>query len=198
MYKENEELEGTGISEKYLMFNVNTDDSNLVRRLTQIKDEYGQSALMTAGLITGYTDFKTAITSIVKIVAVCFTLLIAIICLLNLYNSVMGRKNARHQELSVLFSMGMTDKQKIKMLFLENIRLIIRSFVYSGIITSIFVVFLRRALNARFGRMIFTLPGWIMAATAAVSIAALVIFTVSCYRGTGKKQLIDEIRTEAV
>ena len=198
MYKENEELEGTGISEKYLMFNVNTDDSNLVRRLTQIKDEYGQSALMTAGLITGYTDFKTAITSIVKIVAVCFTLLIAIICLLNLYNSVMGRKIARHQELSVLYSMGMTERQKSKMLILENIRLIIRAFIYSGIITSIFVVCLRKALNARFGRMIFTLPGWIMAATAAVSIAALIIFTFTCYKGTGKKQLIDEIRAEAV
>ena len=110
----------------------------------------------------------------------------------------MGRKIARHQELSVLYSMGMTERQKSKILILENIRLIIRAFIYSGIITSIFVVCLRKALNARFGRMIFTLPGWIMAATAAVSIAALIIFTFTCYKGTGKKQLIDEIRAEAV
>ena len=73
--------------------------------------------------------------------------------------------------------MGMTDKQKRRMLLLENARLLVRAFIYSGVITSIFVVCLRRIINVRFGRMIFTLPGWIMAVTALTSIAALVVFT---------------------
>ena len=144
------------------------------------------------------SDFKTAITSIVKIVAVAFTVLIAIICILNLYNSVVGRKIARHQELSVLFSMGMTAAQKRRMLLLENARLLIRAFLYSGVITSVFVVFLHRVLSDRFGKMYFTLPIWIMALTVGISVAALLLFTALSYRGTGKTQLIDEVRTESV
>ena len=198
MYEEYARLERANISERYILFSINNEDSNLIRRLSNIKNEFGDSAIKTAGLISGLTDFKKAITSIIKIVAVCFTLLIAIICILNLYNSVMGRKLSRHQELSVLYSMGMTDKQKRRMLLLENARLLVRAFIYSGVITSVFVVCLRRIINIRFGRMIFTLPGWIMAVTALTSIAALVIFTAVSYRETGKKQLIDEIRTETV
>ena len=94
--------------------------------------------------------------------------------------------------------MGMTAAQKKRMLIFENIRLMIRAFLYSGVITSIFVVFLHKVLSDRFGRMYFTLPVWIMALTAIVSIGALTLFTVLSYRGTGKTQLIEEVRTEAV
>ncbi len=187
-----------GIDDKYVLFNVKSEDAGIIGRLSMVKNEYGDSAFRPAALITGFTDFKTAITSIVKIIAVSFTILIAIICILNLYNSVMGRKLSRHQELSVLFSMGMTAAQKRHMLILENVRLMTRAFIYSGVITSIFVVFLHKVLSDRFGRMYFTLPVWIMALTAVVSIGALTLFTAISYKGTGKTQLIEEVRTEAV
>ena len=127
-----------------------------------------------------------------------FTLLIAIICMLNLYNSVMGRKLARHQELTVLYSMGMTDKQKTKMLLMENGKLLVKSFIYSGVITAAFVVCLRMVLNSRFGRMDFTLPLWIIILTAIVSAAGLLLFTALCYRENSRAVLIDRIRTETV
>lgn len=187
-----------GIEDRYILFSTNKDDAGIVSRLSQVKNDFGDSALQSAFMITGMSDFKTAITSIVKIVAVAFTVLIAIICILNLYNSVVGRKIARHQELSVLFSMGMTAAQKRRMLLLENARLLIRAFLYSGVITSVFVVFLHRVLSNRFGKMYFTLPIWIMALTLGISVAALLLFTALSYRGTGKTQLIDEVRTEAV
>lgn len=186
------------VNERIMLFNVNTDDSNLIRRLSQIKNEYGESALGSAGMISGYTAFKDAIIKIVQIVAICFTLLIALICLLNLYNSVMGRKLARHQELSVLYSMGMTGKQKNKMLMKENVKLLIKSFIYSGVITAAFVVCLRIVLNLRFGKMIFTLPIWMIILTAVISGIGLISFTAICYKENGKKLLIDEIRTEMV
>ena len=187
-----------GINDRYVLFSVKSEDAGIIGRLSMVKNEFGDSALQSAVLISGMTDFKTAITSIVKIVAVSFTILIAIICILNLYNSVMGRKLTRHQELSVLFSMGMTGAQKRRMLILENVRLMVRALVYSGVITSIFVVSLHKVLSDRFGRMYFTLPVWIMALTAVVSIGALTLFTAISYKGTGKTQLIEEVRTEAV
>ena len=186
------------IGVRYILFNVNNDDSSLIRRLSQIKNEYGDSALSSASMLSEYTDFKTAALNILSIVSVCFTILIAIICLLNLYNSVMGRRLARHRELSVLDSMGITKKQKAQMLMWENIRLLAKSFIYSALITAAFVVFLRVVLNNRFGRMVFTLPVWMIVLTIVISCGGLLTFTAVCYSEKRKNELIDEVRTEVV
>ena len=180
---------------RQILFSVNTNDSKLVRNLSQIKDEYDNYALRSASIATGLTDFKTAITKILNIVATCFTLLIALICMLNLYNSVMGRRLSRHQELSVLQSMGMTKAQKSKMLLLENIRLMVKSVIYSGLITGAFVVGIRFILNSRFGRMSFTLPVWMMVIIILASIISLSLFTAISYKDS-KNTLIDEVRND--
>lgn len=180
---------------RQILFSVNTNDSKLVRNLSQIKDEYDDYALRSASIATGLTDFKTAITKILNIVATCFTLLIALICMLNLYNSVMGRRLSRHQELSVLQSMGMTKAQKRKMLLLENIRLMVKSVIYSGLITGAFVVAIRFILNRRFGRMSFTLPVWMMVIIILASVISLSLFTAISYKDS-KNSLIDEVRTD--
>jgi len=180
---------------RQILFSVNTNDSKLVRNLSQIKDEYDDYALRSASIATGLTDFKTAITKILNIVATCFTLLIALICMLNLYNSVMGRRLSRHQELSVLQSMGMTKAQKSKMLLLENVRLMVKSIIYSGLITGAFVVGIRFILNSRFGRMSFTLPVWMMVIIILTSVISLSLFTVISYKDS-KNTLIDEVRTD--
>ena len=180
---------------RQILFSVNTNDSKLVRNLSQIKDEYDDYALRSASIATGLTDFKTAITKILNIVATCFTLLIALICMLNLYNSVMGRRLSRHQELSVLQSMGMTKAQKSKMLLLENVRLMVKSIIYSGLITGAFVVGIRFILNRRFGRMSFTLPVWMMVIIILASVISLSLFTAISYKDS-KNTLIDEVRTD--
>ena len=180
---------------RQILFSVNTNDSKLVRNLSQIKDEYDDYALRSASIATGLTDFKTAITKILNIVATCFTLLIALICMLNLYNSVMGRRLSRHQELSVLKSMGMTKAQKSKMLLLENVRLMVKSIIYSGLITGAFVVAIRFILNSRFGRMSFTLPVWMMVIIILTSVISLSLFTAISYKDS-KNTLIDEVRTD--
>ena len=53
-------------------------------------------------------------------------------------------------------------------------------------------------LNSRFGKMIFSLPVWVIALTAVVSCAGLILFTAACYSEKKKNELIDEVRTEAV
>nr|MCR4643678.1 ABC transporter permease [Lachnospiraceae bacterium] len=192
------EEERAGIGFRTMLFRVNTGDSDLVRRLSQIKDANGDSAIYSASLLSSFTDFKNVITNIVSIVAVCFTILIAVICLLNLYNSVMGRRYARQRELSVLRSMGITKKQKTGMLMLENARLLARAYVYSALITTAFVVCLHRLLDSWFGRMNFTLPLWMIALSVLVSCAGLGLFTLAGYGDSKKTQLIDEVRTEVV
>lgn len=182
---------------KCIFFNTNTEYSLLVEELSGINDEFGRSALRSKDVFD-LKDFSEVITKIVNVVAVCFTLMIALICLLNLYNSVMGRRLARHKELAVLHSMGMTRKQKNKMLMTENIRLLTRSFIYSALIISGFVTGLYLLINQHYGRVGLTLPVWVILITLLVSMTGLMVFTRICYGHENSMQIIDEIRKESI
>ncbi len=187
-----------GLGMRQILFNTNSDDPQIVRELAQMEDMFGESAIHPASMTTGLMDFKQAITTIVNIVAVCFTLLIACMCLLNLYNSVTGRRLARYRELAVLKSMGMTEAQKRKMLVLENVYLLLRSVLYSGVIVAAFVAALRYILNDQFGKLYFSLPVWMLLITVLCGAAALFLFTALAYRAPKGENLIDEVRMDAV
>ena len=187
-----------GLEEKYLFFSVRSDDSDLLRRLAQIKDLSGESCLQKASMMTGMTDFTGAVAKIIEILAFCFTILIAFICLLNLFNSVMGRRLARHRELAVLATVGITGGQRKRALALECAGLLLKSFAFSTGITAIFVVSLRRFLEERFGKMTFTLPLWMILTAAVVGAVSLFLFTAMSYRGKKDAELIEEVRAEAV
>lgn len=185
--------EGPGISVREMLFNAPTD-SSLVRRLANLTDEFGNKVLHPATL--NMDDFKTAISKIVKIVAVCFTLLVAVISLLNLYNSVMGRRLALLREQAVLRSLGMTRRQEGHILFYENVRLMLRAILWSACITALFTVFLHGVMSARFGRLLFRMPVGMIVATLATSAASLALFTQICYHKGSEESLSEEIRKE--
>ena len=185
-----------GIVSSMMFFSVVSEDAGILGDLSQMVNSYGDKVLVSASFFTGTEDLKDAVVTMARIVSVCFTLLIGVICLLNLYNSVTGRRLARKRELAVLDSMGITGKQRSRMLLTENVLLLLKSFIYSGVITTAFVVCLHKILNDRFGRMIFTLPLWIIILTAAVSITGLFVFTALCYGKRSGKQLIEEVRSE--
>ena len=180
-----------------VFFNVNTEDSPLIAKLSKINDEFDRIALRSKEIFD-LNDFSEVVTTIANIVAICFTLMIALICLLNLYNSVMGRCLARHKEMAVLHSMGMTRKQKNKMLFIENIRLLIKSFIRSALITSGFAICLYKLINLHYERVSISIPAWVIIITLLVSTTGLIAFTKICYGHENSMQIIDEIRKESI
>ena len=186
---------GTNDTSKFIFFN--TDDAELIRTLSGIKDEFGRSALRSTEIFN-MTDFAGVITKIANIVAVCFTLLIALICLLNLYNSVMGRCLARHTEMAVLHSLGITQKQKNKMLLTENIRILTKAFRNAAVITLVFVLCLYKLLAVEYAGLHITFPVWVIVITLLTGIAGLTIFTKACYGHDSGKRLIEEIRMESI
>jgi ABC-type antimicrobial peptide transport system permease subunit len=185
-----------GIGSRMLFFSTEPGATEIVRSLSQIKNEYGDSCLYPASLLTGVGDLKRALVPMMHIVSVCFTLLMGVICLLNLYNSVMGRRLARQRELAVLDSMGMTAAQRSRMLLTENIWLLVKSFLYSCFITTAFVVCLHKILNGRFGRISFTIPASVVIITVVLSIVGLISFTALCYGKDREKMVIEEVRSE--
>ncbi len=191
--KEHYDIAGMEIDSWGILFSAK-EDSGLVRRLSLVTDEFGNSMLHSAEM--SMQDFQAAISQIVKIVATCFTLLVAVICLLNLYNSVMGRRLALLREQAILQSLGMTKRQEGRILFYENARLMLWAVLWSAGITALFVFSFHRFLSARFGRLIFHMPTGIVLATLAVSGACLVLFTKICYHKGMEGSLSEEIRNE--
>ncbi|MBO5985308.1 MAG: FtsX-like permease family protein [Lachnospiraceae bacterium] len=198
MMKDRFESWGHGIGGRYMFFSVFEGQENLIRRLSNMKDKWGESALSSAKMQTGMVSFAGAISKIINILAVCFTFLVSLISFLNLYNSVMGRKLARQKELSVLASMGTTKWQRSKMLCIENVVLLLKSFLFGSVITTAFVVFLHQVVSDRFGKILFHMPVWMIVLPILASILGLTLFTALCYGEKDGKSILEEIRAESV
>ncbi|MBO4390310.1 MAG: FtsX-like permease family protein, partial [Lachnospiraceae bacterium] len=137
-----------------------------------------------------------ALIKIANIVAVCFTALVAVICLLNLYNSVGGRHLAILKEQAVLRSMGMTKLQEIKILILENARMLFTAILCSSVISAAFTIVLHRLLSAWVGKLIFHLPVGVILLTLSVCVVSLVLFSIICYHKSPEASISEELRNE--
>lgn len=185
---------------KRLLFSMKDGtDSTLLKELSQLSDDHnGQLFFGTFDVLNGEANFESAIVSIIRILAYCFTALISVVCLLNLYNSVKGRAMERKRETAMLRSMGMTDRQHRKMLAIENLLLLVRGLLIAGILSGAFMLFLNHMITARFGNITLAVPwGLILGITAAIC-AAMALITVVCYRFSEKESIVEEIRNEAV
>ena len=118
--------------------------------------------------------------------------------MLNLYNSVMGRKIARQKELSVLKSVGMTNKQLSRMLLYEDVRLFLMSLIRAVVLSAGFVIVLYTVVSNRFGRLIFHMPVMSIVLILIASVVSLFLFTRICYGKESGQSVIDEVRRESI
>ena len=177
-------------------FNVVSDNCEAMQML-EINSTENERNYVRASLLFGLGGYMEAIASILKIVAVCFVILIMAICTLNLYNSVMGRSIERRGEMAVLKSVGMTDPQMNKMLHLENAKLFLRSIGWSALISAVFVYFLHRMAENMIGRMTFSFPYVIILGVCVLEVVLLTVMTMVCY-GRDRTSLMERIRDESI
>ena len=149
-------------------------------------------------MLSGMGSLKKAIYAIIRILAYCFTGLVSMICMLNMYNSVKGWAMERKRETAVLRSMGMTNRQLDKMHFIENLITLARGLVISAVFSAGFIILLDRAITNRFGNINLSVP-WLMIVLIAVVIGtASLVMTKLCYRTHGNPSIVEEIRRETV
>ena len=182
-----------GITDEMLMLDA-PEGSEILERLAAVQTEFGESALH-AGMGIIY-DFSSSLIRIVRILAVCFTLLVAVISLLNLYNSVMGRHLALLKEQAVLRSLGMTRGQERKILILENARMLLTASLLSAGISSVFALGLHLFLSHLVGHLIFHPPFAVIGITLLVSVVSLVLFSIICYHKKSDGSLSEDLRKE--
>ena len=143
-------------------------------------------------------NIKQVISAIIRILAYCFTGLVSVVCMLNLYNSIKGRAAERTKETAMLRSMGMTDKQLSKMRDIENLMLLRNGLVIAAVICTTLCLALNYFLTSYFGRVRLEFP-WLLALCIPVVIGAVSsLLTKLSYRSADRISIVEEIRCETV
>lgn len=149
-------------------------------------------------MLSGMGSMKQAISAIIKILAYCFTGLVSMICLLNLYNSVKGRAMERKRETAVLRSVGMTCKQLDKMHSIENLMILANGLAISAFFSAGFMFLLKYVITQRFGNISLPIPWAMLFLIAAAIGTASSVMTRLCYRMSDNSSIVEEIRNETV
>lgn len=171
-------------------------DAWLEERLEKMADE-GSMTMDVLSLKYAAT-LSDAIAKIVRILLICFVLVVSAICLINLGNSVKSRLLERRQEFAAMRTIGITDKQLRKQLLLESVGHILFSTLIAAIISAILVAALFFAVNNLIGHLLLTLPWVTIVCAALVSAAAVLIFTLIFFPFRKSESLIEEIRRNSI
>ena len=175
---------------------------------SELYKELGELALSTKSEEDGITVFgkelldtetlKTALNSVIRILLICFVALTSIICLLNLYNSTKGRISTQKKEFAVLRSMGMTDKQMIKMLAIESGEILIRAVAVAVLVATPVIIFIKNTLMDMYGSVKVEVPWMIYIVAILVATVALFAVTFVSFKTEKNENIIEDIRRESV
>lgn len=182
-----------------LHIKLNGSETELIEKIQTLAGKDNETVnIVKAGESSAMKTVAEAVAYIINILAVCFIILTSIICVLNMYNSIWGRSAARQQEFAILTSLGMTKKQRRKMLFCENVGLFFKGVIWACIISFPVIYFLKTVLSGYFGRIELEFPYFIF--VLAIAIAAVWLFGVTsyCYRTKEKDNILEQLRNENV
>lgn len=185
--------------DQVVVFSVKDNASGrLVEQLRGLsaKEENGISFSKPAELIA--KSVKIAITRIISILAGCFTVLVSVVCLMNLYNSVKSRAVERKRENAVLSSLGMDGRQMRKMFMLENLILLARGLAAAAVIAAACMLFFNKMITGYFGNIRLDIPWLIIALVVIVICAAVILFTALCYKNNNAESVVETVRNETV
>lgn len=185
--------------DKILLFHLQEEEGDmLLRELSRIGERSKDHIMVVRFDMLNTAGFNSAIVSIIRILAYCFTALISAVCLLNLYNSVKGRAMERQRETAMLRSMGMTGRQMRKMLVMENVLLLLKGLCIAAPMSGVFILLLNRVMLWRFGNIALPVPYALIAGITAAVCAAMAVMTLLCYRFSDRESIVEEIRKETV
>ena len=185
---------------KYYLFGLKDGEgASLLKELSR-KEEQGNGVyhIVSYDAINGEKGFYGAIVSIIRILAYCFTALISMVCLLNLWHSVKGRAVERRREIAMLRSMGMTNRQLRRMLATENILMVGTGLLIAAALSSVFMLLLNRAIIAWIGRITLPVPYGLIAGIVVAACIIMALMTLVCYRYSDKESIVEDIRNETV
>ena len=190
--------EEDGRLERELYVKFSDSNSSLAQALAK-SEEAGEQDLDFGIRKPGKQMLETfcdAFDEIIKVISVCFVSFTGFICLLNLYNSIRERAITRKRELAMLRSVGMEERQMLKMLFWENIGIWGRSVIWAAVFSFPIVSGIGKVLKRYFGEIALPFPGMVYGAALVFTLLSLLLFTWLCYYGKEKENLLEQMRME--
>lgn len=182
-----------------LHIKLNGTETDLIEKLQTLANEENYAfGFAKAGESQTLKTVAEAVACIIDILAVCFIILTSIICILNIYNSIWGRAAARQQEFAILTSLGMTKKQRRKMLFCENIGLFFKGILWACVIAFPIIYLLKTVLSVYFGRIELEFPVGLFVLAIIFSGVWLFGVTSYCYRTRENENIFEQLRNENV
>lgn len=185
------------VMSRKLWIRLSDTDGELAQKLQSLSNESHEEFLVyAAGEKEMLTSVADTINYIIRVLAIGFVIFTALICLLNLYNSIRGRAVVRRKEMSMLRSVGMQECQIQKMLFYENMGMWIRGFIWSVLISLPITYGIGRVLKQYFGEIKLHFPWETYVLSLIITMVSLAIMTGICYHRKESDNILELMRTE--
>lgn len=170
------------------------DSKEIKNAINDIKDELGIEVDMT--FFEGTSSLVT-LAKIENTLVYSFLILISLLCALNIFNVISSGIKLRKQEISMLKSMGMSDKQINKMLILEGIFYGLDAIIY-GMLIQLLIYYIIYIVKVQTNIYAFEIP-W----KSIFICITYVYFTIFIAIWKGKRKMkdlniIEEIRKENI
>jgi len=149
---------------------------------------------------TNYEDISKEIQNIdliEKIVIYTFIILIALFSCLNIVNTIFSSIILRKKEFAMLKSIGMSNKQINKMLFLETIFYGLDAIIY-GILISLIILYVMYIALIKTSMFAFYVPIGNIILCIAISYVVIFLATVFAKGKIRKQNIIDEVRKDTM
>lgn len=185
------------VMSRKLWIKLSDTDGELAQKLQNLSNENHEEFLVyAAGEKEMLTSVAETINYIIRVLAIGFVIFTALICLLNLYNSIRGRAVVRRKEMAMLRSVGMQECQIQKMLFYENMGMWIRGFIWSVLISLPITYGIGRVLKQYFGEIKLQFPWEMYVLSLIITMVSLAIMTGICYHRKESDNILELMRTE--
>ena len=173
------------------------DHESAVEQLREMADGYAGLTVNVVDLVVSAESTRLAFQTI-QVFILCFTVIMALIAVANVFNTLTNSIILRTREFAVLKSVGMGDRAFARMLVCECASYALRGLVI-GLVLAIAVAWLLyQALGIAFEGIGFSLPWVYVGAAVALVLVVLAISVAFALRKSHAANVVEALRADAV
>lgn len=173
------------------------DHESAVEQLREMADGYAGLTVNVVDLVVSAESTRLAFQTI-QVFILCFTVIMALIAVANVFNTLTNSIILRTREFAVLKSVGMGDRAFARMLVCECASYALRGLVI-GLVLAIAVAWLLyQALGIAFEGIGFSLPWAYIGAAVALVLVVLAISVAFALRKSHAANVVEALRADAV
>ena len=184
----------------YSWANVALSADDTAQAVEQLRDLVGDFPELTVNVIDldAQADSSRLAAQTIQVFILCFTVIMALIAVANVFNTLTNSIILRTREFAVLKSVGMGDRAFARMLVCECGSYALRGLV-AGLVLAVLVAWaLYRALGIAFTGIAFSLPWAYIGAAVALVLVVLAISVAFALRKSHAANVVEALRADAV